>query len=393
MEGTMRSRTNERGSALILAMVVTLVVAGMSGSYLTLSISKKNAAFQEVEREKAFYAAEAGIAQAKYELTADRDYDANGKGTVALNVIGNTQVAVALNTTGLSGNQKRLTAVASYGPANKRTDRSIEEVVDKAIATPTIFGGGSITSRDAIDFSGSISVDGRDWNMAGSAIVGGGVDGVWSGGAVTVSGSAGIGGNGISPPDAGAAPGSVEANHDWAADGVDNDRDGTVDQPGETFPTDPDQAMGFPAGTLKAAAQSMGTYFSTQAAYNAAVVLNGGSAPGGKIIYCDFSPSPPFELGGVMNATPSIMIVHNATSNAIAKNVHGEFKGLLMADKIEHINAGTNVLGMVFAWGQFGNLFGNGNSSIKFSSEVLANLPQFSPNPVFNRKSFREVVR
>ena len=65
-----KSRSNERGSALILAMVVTLVVAGMSGSYLTLSISKKNAAFQEVEREKAFYAAEAALKRFEKEPAA-----------------------------------------------------------------------------------------------------------------------------------------------------------------------------------------------------------------------------------------------------------------------------------------------------------------------------------
>src|SRR5688572_7738667 len=292
----MRARKSEKGSALILSLVITLVVAGMSGTYLTLSVSKKNAAFQEVEREKAFYAAEAAIAQAKYELTSGRDYDTTGLGNVTLNGIANTNVAVTFDTTGLSGNQRRLTAICSFGPANKRTDRSIEEVVDRPTVTPSMFAGGAIVSRDPVDFTGSIDVDARDWNMAGNAIVGAGVDGVWSGGAVSVGGSAGVGGNGIAPPNSGAAPGTVEANHDWAADGVDNDRDGTVDQPGESFPSDPDQALGFPSGTLKAAAQAMGTYFSNQAAYTAALAANGGQMPGGKIVFCEFSPAPPFEV-------------------------------------------------------------------------------------------------
>ena len=389
----MNVRRSEQGSALILAVVVTLVVAGMSGTYLTLSISKKNAAFQEVEREKAFYAAEAAIAQAKYELTANRDYETTGLGNVTLTTIANTSVTVTVDTTGLTGNQKRLTAIASYGPTSKRTDRSIEEVVDKPITVPSIFAGGGITSRDAIDLQGNIDVDARDYNLAGTAVVGAGVDGIWSGGAVQVNGSAGVGGNGAAPPNNGAAAGTVEANHNWGADGVDNDRDGVVDQPGETFPTDPDQALGYPSGTLKAAAQAMGTYFTTQAQYTAALAANGGSMPGGKIIVLDFSPSPPLEIGTTMNAVPSILIVHNATGTAIAKNIHGSFKGLFMADKVEHINSGTEILGMVFAWGQYGNTFGNGNSQIKYSSAVLASLPSFSPNPLYNRKSFREVVR
>jgi hypothetical protein len=389
----MRARRSERGSALILALVITIVVAGMSGTYLTLSVTKKNAAFQEVEREKAFYAAEAAIAQAKYELTSGRDYDTTGLGNVTLNGIANTQVSVTFDTTGLTGNQRRLTAICTYGPANHRTDRSIEEVVDKPIATPTIFGGGGVTSKDPISLLGNIDVDARDYDMAGTTIVGPGIDGIWSGGAVSVSGAAGVGGNGLAPPASGAAPGTVEANHDWGADGVDNDRDGVVDQPGETFPADPDQALGFPNGTLKAAAQEMGTYFSSQAAYTAALAANGGSMPGGKIVFCEFSPSPPFEMGSTMNATPSILIVHNAAGNAVASNVHGNFKGLFMADKVDKINAGTNIVGMVFAWGQFGNAFGAGNSQIRYSSAVLAGLPRFSPSPIYNRKSFREVVR
>ena len=386
-------RRSDKGSALILAVVVTIVVAGMSGTYLTLSISKKNSAWQEVEREKAFYAAEAAIAQAKYELSSGRDYETTGLGNVTLTTLANTSVSVTVDTTGLTGNQRRLTAIATYGPTSKRTDRSIEEVVDKPVVSTSAFGMAAIVSRDQVDFGGNITVDGRDWDINGTAVVGTGVDGVVSGSSVSVGGSSGIGGNGVAPPGSGAIPGSTEANHNWATDGIDNDRDGTPDQPGETFPSDPDQALGLPGGTLKTAAQSTGTYFTSQAAFNAALAANGGGMPSGKIVYCDFSPSPPFEIGNSMNTAPSILVVHNATATAVAKNVHGQFKGLMMADKIEHINSGSRILGMIQAWGQAGNLFGNGNSDVQFSSAVLANLPAVTPSNYFVRKSFREVVR
>src|SRR6266850_2020411 len=392
-EFAMRTRQSERGSALILAVVVTLVVAGMSGTYLTLSVSKKNATFQEVEREKAFYAAEAALAQAKYELSSGRDYDTPGLGNVTLNGLANTQCSVTFDTTGLTGNQKRLTAICTYGPANKRTDRSIEEVVGKPITKVTSLGIGAIVSEDPLDFGGNVTVDGRDWNMANTAVVGPGVVGAMSGGAITVGGSSAIGGNGNAPPGSGASAGSLDASHNWAADGLDNDREGTIDQPGETYPSDPDQALGLPNGTLKANAQAAGTYYSTQAAYAAAISANGGQALGGKIIYCDFSPTPPFELGTGLNTNPSILVVHNSTSNAVMKNVHGDFKGMILADKIELINAGTKIVGMVQSWGQFGNLSGAGNSDILFSSAVLANLPTVIVNPIFQRKAFREVVR
>jgi len=48
---------------------------------------------------------------------------------------------------------------------------------------------------------------------------------------------------------------------------------------------------------------------------------------------------------------------------------------------------------MIQAWGQFGNVFGNGTSTVRFSSEVLANLPAIAVNPLFIRRSYREVVR
>ncbi|HZN62744.1 MAG TPA: hypothetical protein VFC90_10110 [Planctomycetota bacterium] len=393
----MKTRKSEKGSALILAVVVTLVVAGMSGTYLTLSVTRKNAIFQEVEREKAFYAAEAALSQAKYELTANKDYDlvapGLGVGNVVLNGIANTQCTVTRDVTGLTGNQRRLTSIAVFGPNNRRIDRSIEEVVDKPVTQIKGNWLGAIVSEDPLDFSGNIEVDGRDWNMANTAIVGDGVVAAMSGGAISVGGSAGLGGNGAAPPGAGASPGSMDADHNWGADGLDNDLEGTIDQPGETYPTDPDQALGFPAGTLKTAAQTDGTYFTSQAMYNAAIALNGGKMFSGKVVYCDFIPAPPFELGLGMNTMPTLLVVHNAASNAVMKNVHGDFKGMILADKIEHINAGTTILGMIQAWGQFGNVFGNGTSTVRFSSEVLANLPAIAVNPLFIRRSYREVVR
>jgi Tfp pilus assembly protein PilX len=386
-------RRSEQGSALILAVVVTLVVAGLSGSYLTLSVTKKNAAFREVEREKAFYAAEAALAQARYELTANRDYDTPGLGNVTLNGIANTQVSVTFDMNGLTGNQRRLTAVCTFGGVTTTTDRSVEEVVDKPMTQLKGNWLGAIVSEDPLDFNGNVTVDGRDWNMANTAVVGDGVVAAMSGGAITVGGSSALGGNGLAPPGSGATAGSLDANHDWGADGLDNDMEGTVDQPGETYPTDPDQALGLPTGTLKAAAISSGSYFSSQVQYMAAIALNGNQMLGGKVVYCDFTPSPPFELGSGLNAMPSVLVVHNAASNAIMKNVHGDFKGMILADKVEHINAGTTILGMIQAWGQFGNVFGNGASTVRFSSETLSNLPSVAINPLFVRRSFREVTR
>jgi hypothetical protein len=153
----------------------------------------------------------------------------------------------------------------------------------------------------------------------------------------------------------------------------------------------PDAVVGAKDGVLKAAAQANGTYFTSQAEYNNYISLvGGGNVPGGQVIYLDTDTSPPFQLGAVMNDQPSIIVVHNSTTTASIKNVHGDFKGLLLADSLDHINAGTNILGMVQTFSTLtgGNAFGNGNSTVDFSSQVLLHLPSLGPGscPVLDWK-------
>lgn len=192
------------------------------------------------------------------------------------------------------------------------------------------------------------------------------MDGIVSGNAVASGGNAKIGGNSIAPiKDAVEADGVFDENFDFSAM-----------YPGG-YPDNPDDILGIPQGTLRAAAQAAGTLFTNQADYDNFITENGGNMPGGAIVYLDFDQCTPTEIGSVMNDTPSILVMHNAAGNSNMKNIHGRFKGLILADSVTHVNANSTILGaMQTTWpSSVGNVYGNGNSEILFSSAALANLP------------------
>jgi len=134
-----------------------------------------------------------------------------------------------------------------------------------------------------------------------------------------------------------------------------------------------------PDGTLKQAAKDAGMYFDTQAGYEAWLSTNGGAIPGGAIVYLEFVPgNGQFNLGNG-NSKSSIVVLHTDANTAIAKEVHGNFTGLLMADGFVRNNGNSHIVGMVQLFSPTasaaGNVFGNGNAEIDFSSAALADLP------------------
>lgn len=234
--------------------------------------------------------------------------------------------------------------------------------------TPTSFAPvAAVTSADDIDTLGTVSIDGRDWNENGTAVVGPGVYGLLSMGNINVGGSSTIGGSGNAPPKVkGASAGSTMAN------GSSKFPDG--------YPKGPDDVLKATKGSLKTAAMATGTYFTSEAAYNAAMPAGGWS---GKIVYVDFDPSPSFKIGGgAYNSDPSIMVIHNDAGTTSVKNTKGYFKGLMIADEINHTSAPGGWIGATFLLSPTSasgaNAFGTGNTPIKFSSEVLGKLPSIT---------------
>ncbi len=93
------------------------------------------------------------------------------------------------------------------------------------------------------------------------------------------------------------------------------------------------------------------------------------------------------------DADPSIMVMHNAAGHAEMKDLHGTFRGLLMADYITHVNGDAIILGGIksFADSAIGNAYGNGNAHVRYSSAILTRLPTDPQGGNFTKISWREL--
>ena len=222
---------------------------------------------------------------------------------------------------------------------SKGTFGNISRTVTAVIATiPPPGAKAAITSEGDISFSGNITVDGRNYDASGNLTGDPGTYGASAGGTVTQSGSSDIGGNGFAPVSP-ANPAAIEEN---AA--------------GNTYLT-PEELLGVAVGSL----DSYKTSTPPATPFNGIVYFTGDSwiAP---------------DFGDDSNPSTGILIVHNATSNALLKNIHGTFKGLIIADDLVHINGNALVLGAVIAKTSTGTT-GDGSAVVKYSSEILESLP------------------
>ena len=234
----------------------------------------------------------------------------------------------------------------------------IEAFVYDATVSTSATAPAAIASHVSISTLGNIEIDGRNWSMDGTEVVGDGVYGILSTDGVSVGGSSGVGGNGNAPPSNGAATDSIQEYYS------------------EPLPETADEVIDAVEGMLKQVAQRRGTYFSSQDDYNTYLTANAGNLPGGGVYYLEFDPGPPWEIGDTMNEEPSILVVHDAATSTVARNVHGQFRGLMLCDSIDKINSGTEIIGSIYCFSSLNpDTFGNGNALIKHSSETLGNLP------------------
>ncbi len=396
-------RKSERGISLVLVMVVLVLMVGLTYAYLVQTTARRLEVSEAATAERSIQLADSSISAAVAELNSGTDTAGDGLGAVsAVYGFGNYLTAA----TDIGDFAYRIVGVGDY---NERK-RAIEVIAqqDKVQLTGTIRA--AITANGDVDTLGSIIVDGRDYDIDGINIVGPGGQGISSRGNVVVGGSSSAGGNGQAPiTNAGDGDGVFEQNASWGDgidndgdglvdeedfDGVDNDGDGLIDEDiGDSYPINPDVSMHLPTGTLEAVARAMGTYFSDQAAFENYLSTQGGNIPGGVIVMLDFDYITPMNFGEDMNDDPSIIVMHNATGDAEMKNLHGQFKGLVMADVITHINGDIRIVGAVHSFSRetLGNAYGNGNAEVLFSSAALGKLPLVGVGSLAV-KSWREIA-
>jgi hypothetical protein len=313
--GRDRHPRHERGAALVTGLLLaTVLLGGVAGSYVLASAfdaSASRTARSEAERD-----AEAGIRVAIGEMHSGLDSGTDGLGNVTSAAARDRSLLV--RRTDLGGDLHRLVATASV----KRASKTVEVVVEKKRGPALSWvPRAAITTKSPPDRRAPPEDDANDWNAAGTAIL-------------------------------------------MAAD-----------KPAESLPASPDALFGLPPGGLRAAAIASGTYYASQALFEAAVRTKR-EIPGGCIIYLDFETWAPADLGKTFNAVPSVIVHHDASKPRTAVNPRGMFRGLLVCDSLVLADELMLVGGIVsFAPAGTGNAFWAGNASVRLSSAVLRDLP------------------
>jgi Tfp pilus assembly protein PilX len=79
---------NSKGSILFTVILVLVFLAVLGMNLMTFLYSRMTVSMLELDRLKALYLAEAGIAKSIGELKSDIDYDGNGLGNIAKTKLG-----------------------------------------------------------------------------------------------------------------------------------------------------------------------------------------------------------------------------------------------------------------------------------------------------------------
>jgi hypothetical protein len=399
------TRRGEAGSILVVSLIAAILMVGFTYAFLIVSRGEIEGAKADARNEKALQAAEAGIEEVIDRLNSG---DLSGVDRSGDPVLGYRVGATDSGATSIGNRLFTLTSRGSFAGAN----RAVEVVVENQ--TLAVRARAAITSDGPVLLTGNVLVDGRDHDADGFGTVGPGVFGVVTSQTVLAVGNAHVGGNGQVPlrhpsgEDAvfrervGFGDG-IDQDGDGRTDeerydGLDDDGDGLIDEDLAPYPSSPDELFGLPDGTLKRVARNQGTYFSDPSDFEAFLSANGNEVPGGRIIVLDYACSPilgpvwnPVEFGPTYNEEPSILVFHSPYSNAVMKNLHGRFKGILLTDTISHVNGDARILGAIYTFGQdrFGSNYGTGNAEILYSSGVLSRLPLV---PYFAPRAWREVA-
>ena len=215
-----------------------------------------------------------------------------------------------------------------------------------------------VNSRYAVQLLGNIVIDGRDWDSTNSTIIGNGVLGIYTFDTVDAGASSSIGGPALEPPTPkGTAAGSIQTFQDTAS-----------------LASTPEAVLGLNPGDLNAykAPPPGGTFYTGN----------------NNIVFWDSCTLATISLSG-----DGIIICHNANYTGTLTNVHGAFRGIIIADKINKVNANTQFLGVIFTLSKTGssNIFGNGTPKLRYSSQIIKKMLQGHSPTTIRQISWKEL--
>ena len=305
---------------LITFYGILMLMGILIASLYAMSYGEIRASYTDASITQTFYIAEGGMQQQIASL--------NKGGTTSIGTvgIGKGNASVAWDSTA-----KTIVSTGSI-PNNNATVTirvTVQQINLSVDAIAALHAASNLTTN------GNITVDGRDHHADGTLTGAAGVYGVaTTEPTYTQSGSSQIGGNGAAP----ANPYNAVA----------------VKTNAPPFPPTPEEILGLEPGMLDA--------YKTN-------TIPPPNFTG--IVYYTGNLWQPVDFGAFSSG---ILIVNNAAGNALMKNVHGTFNGVIVTDKLSHLNGDMRVNGCIFVTTEDGNVIGNGTALLNYSSEVLANL-------------------
>lgn len=396
-----RTRSRRRGSVLVLTLILLFLLAALVATLATSVHDQARSAAQGRELAASLLVADDALARAKARLVWEF---AHNWGSQQPDLAGMTPgaahgawlttpdgavVDLACARVGDDFMDFLLTS-RSGGPA----PRELEMVVRiryELTTVPRLTGSarGCLVAFGPVTVTGAFEVDGRDHPAHDpyTVLPGTGSPGITATGRVTLQGQAvRVGGtaDGVDHD---------PASRGTAQDGAHYDAQTTVwTEPGDDgrppgAPSSADAYFGLDHGTLKAAAQASGTYFTDQAAYNAFARSEAGAAAAGKIVYLEVPNGSKLDVlelptNPAPAHKPAVVVVagqdptrHDVQVGPVHCN-NGIFQGVLLADRIMNMNGNGALIGQVVTFTDTGPSVGSGTFNLYFSNEVLTNLPR-----------------
>ena len=349
-------KRGQRGVVLISFMLVMLILLIGVGALYGFAFSDYRASVRNEWLHQATYVAEAGIDQKLVQLMQGNktnivgvlNFDNAGAqrgnyqifyGVVSLDANGNRVLVnpsdgsqTSLSGTGYAVGDEALVSTGTLNLNGVEQARKVLRVTvqQSAIINPRA----AVTISGIASTNGAVIVDGREHDSDGNLTGAPGKFGIsTSSSTFNQGGNSKVGGNGIAPAKP-ANPATYELN-------------------APPLPNDPEQVLGLSVGSLD--------QFKTQTPP---------STPFNGIVYLTSS-----WVGVNFNGSNGVLIVHNSAGTAFLKNIHGNFKGLIITDDIIHINGDSEIIGAVYGLKTGGVTLGNGSGEVKLSTSALSNIP------------------
>ncbi len=175
----LKKRDSRRGSALLLAIITTFILAGMAGAMLAVSGSKEKEQVADTSTMKAFYAAEAGLNETIIALQTGAPVSI-GAGLAPVAFAGSSYTGTIVNN---GDDTSTVTVFGSHNGSTRGVQAVLESESDSIYSTAMFAGNSSGDPTYLMKFGGT---GGQKDEVTGN---------IYSGGKVSVNGQATIDGN------------------------------------------------------------------------------------------------------------------------------------------------------------------------------------------------------